>query len=171
MQRPRTFGTVRRCHYLRPHHCHADGACVAVISTVFNIFSQLLGDNHHSVPRCNGEGQSLGPRRLRRAEDHNTRCGPYIAEHSLFTQQYIMTVTQRIVYDLREDINLKRQIASAVLRRTSHDGLVDHKRRDMVSQTFNKATRRSHPRSPSPGGHRDAAHQPSDDIGYDIMLP
>ena len=133
----------------------------AVISTVFNIFSpQLLGrattilfqgvmEKAQGVP-----GAAIDFAALRTILA--ALAGLYIAGTLfVYLQQYIMTgVTQRIVYDLREDINLK--LAKLPLRyydRTPHGDTLSRITNDvdMVSQTLQQGDVLSHPRSPSPG--------------------
>lgn len=149
MQRAKDFrGTVRRLlTYLRPHRFAMLMVLVfAVISTVFNIFSpQLLGrattilfqgvmEKAQGVP-----GAAIDFAALRTILA--TLAGLYIAGTLfVYLQQYIMTgVTQRIVYDLREDINLK--LAKLPLRyydRTPHGDTLSRITNDvdMVSQTL-----------------------------------
>ena len=149
MQRAKDFrGTVRRLlTYLRPHRFAMLMVLVfAVISTVFNIFSpQLLGrattilfqgvmEKAQGVP-----GAAIDFAALRTILA--ALAGLYIAGTLfVYLQQYIMTgVTQRIVYDLREDINLK--LAKLPLRyydRTPHGDTLSRITNDvdMVSQTL-----------------------------------
>jgi ATP-binding cassette subfamily B multidrug efflux pump len=174
LERAKNFrGTVRRLmEYLRPHGAALTVVCaVAVLSTLFSIVSpRILGrattilfqgvmEKIQGVPGAAIDFASLG-RILA------LLAGLYLVGAGFtYLQQYIMTECDSavLVYDLREDINLK--LAKLPLRYYDRHSLtVIYSVRitndvDMVSQTLQQGvtqlvTSAGHRRR---GGHHDAA--------------